>query len=79
MLYAGSSTDVSGNITDVQLPVGSTTTLTAISVVAAIGWLLLLGVVVFAVLVFYRYKKRKRKYEAWVGDLCDSVKKDYLL
>ena len=64
MLYAGSPTDVSGNTTDVQLPVGSTTTETAISVVAAIGWLLLLGVVVFLVLVFYRYKRRKRKYEA---------------
>ena len=71
--YAGSPTNVGGNTTDVQLPVGSTGTPAAITVVAVIGWVLLLGVVLYAVFHLYRYKRRKRKYKVWAGDLCDSV------
>lgn len=60
--YAGSPV---GNVTEVVGPgVESTGTQIAVMVTAAIGWLILLGligVVVVVILLFYRHKKKKKE------------------
>ena len=57
----GNATYSTGNTTDVQPHDYSTGAQTAVSVVAGIGWILLLGVLLVIALVFHRYKKRRNK------------------
>jgi len=58
--YAGSPV---GNVTEVVgSGVESTGTQIAITVIAAIGWVVPVGLVVVVILLVYRYKKKKKKH-----------------
>ena len=58
--YAGSHV---GNVTEVVgSGVASTGTQIAVTVMAAIGWFVLLGGVVVVILLVYRHKKKKKKH-----------------
>jgi len=58
--YAGPP-DVFENVTEVHElePIGAEI---AVTVMAAIGWFVLLGVVVVVILLVYRHKKKKKKH-----------------
>jgi len=59
--YAGSPVDVFGNVTEVVYGVGPVEAQIAVTVLAAIGWFVLLGVVVLVILLLYRHKKKKKE------------------
>lgn len=58
-LPAGSPVDIFGNVTEVVGLLESAGTSIAVTIMAAIGWFTLLGVVVVILLLFYRNKKKR--------------------
>ena len=53
-----SPTEVAGSATDAQPVVDSTGTQIAIIGVAVIGWLIVLGMILIVIVLFYRHKKK---------------------